>query len=75
MNERTKKVLGRMRQNTQAVVDAAFEKIETEQTAKPRIYRPESHQIIVPPMQVPMSANINRRLNRRHKFQAMLFLS
>lgn len=75
MNERTKNVLERMRQNSQAVVDAAFEKIATEQTTQLRIHQPGDYQIIVPPIQVPMNANVSRHRKRRRKFQRILFLS
>ena len=69
MNERTKNVLERMRQNTQAVVDAAFEEIAMEQTTQPRTCQTESYQIIVFPKQIPMNPDISRHPKRHRKFQ------
>ena len=72
MNDRTKSVLERMRQNTQVVVDTAREKIAMAQTTQPEACQPENYQIISFPIRMPMNAGVSRHSRRQRQLQEMM---
>lgn len=71
MNDRTKSVLERMRQNTQAVVDTAREKIAMAPT-QTEDCQPENYHIISFPIRMPMNAGISRHSRRHRQLQEMM---
>ena len=71
MNYRTKSVLERMRQNTQAVVDTARQKIAMAPT-QPEACLPENYHVISFPIRMPMNAGVNRHSRRQRKLQEMM---
>lgn len=72
MNDRTRSVLEKMRKNTQAVVDAARDKIATTRVTQPEVLRRENYQVIAFPIRAPMNASINRHPGRHRKLQELL---
>ena len=72
MNDRTKSVLERMRQNTQAVVDSARDKIAMAQTTQPEDCQPKNYQIISFPIRAAMKAGTDRHPSRHRELQEMM---
>ena len=71
MNDRTRKVLERMRQNTRDRV-VVCEEIATEQTTQSEDCQQENYQIIFLPKRGPMNAGVDRRPSRHRELQKMM---